>query len=214
MTILIKLVGIGGQGIQFAGGLLGEAAFKQGLNVSQGTNYEPATSGGLTLADISIASLEKEILYPFIEYPDILVVFAQRGWDMYKHTVDENTFVIADLDNVQDLEGAKERTKHIFHLPFSAKARELGSENVTNVIVVGFLAEMLDVGDHFVVTMLRESHPNDMEEYELLEVSPENFEDSLIDSSPEKFKELNLQAFRLGYKMSQELDYDRGDLTV
>ncbi|MFV2014266.1 MAG: 2-oxoacid:acceptor oxidoreductase family protein, partial [Candidatus Heimdallarchaeota archaeon] len=73
MNLTIKFAGVGGQGIQLAGKLLGQAAFRQGLNVSQGVKYEPATSGGLTTADVTLAKIDTEILYHFIENPDILV---------------------------------------------------------------------------------------------------------------------------------------------
>ncbi|MHA2100005.1 MAG: 2-oxoacid:acceptor oxidoreductase family protein [Candidatus Kariarchaeaceae archaeon] len=209
----IKFAGIGGQGIQLAGKLLGQAAFRQGLNVSQGVNYEPATSGGLTTADVTLAKLDTEILYPFIEVPDILVVFAQRAWDEFKHTVTENTIVLADYDYVQDFDDVYSKKAHLaFHLPFSAKATEIGSEKVTNVVIIGFISEMLDVGEHFVPLLLQESKPEDAEEYDLLEVAPEHFEDSLIKASPEKFRELNLNAYKVGYQMSLDQDYSKKEI--
>lgn len=208
MNFGVKIAGIGGQGVQLAGKLLGDAAFKQGLNVSMGVNYEPATSGGLTVADITLAPKNTEIDYPFIEMPNILICFAQRAWDEFKHLVSSMTVVIADSDNVHDFAGPGVEQAHLaFHLPFSKMARELGSEKVTNVIVLGFLAEMLDIEEHFVPAMLQEINPSDAEEYTLLEVSPRNFEDSLIKVSPEKYKDMNLRAFDKGYQLSLDTDY-------
>ena len=214
MNLSIKFAGLGGQGIQLAGKLLGQAAFRQGLNVSQGVNYEPATSGGLTTADVTLAKLDTEILYPFIEVPDILVVFAQRAWDEFKSTVTSNTIVLADADYVQDFDDEYSRkAKLAFHLPFSKKATEIGSEKVMNVVVIGFISEMLDVGEHYVPALLQESNPEDAEEYDLLEVAPEHFEDSLIKASPEKFKELNLNAYKVGYQMSLDQVYSKPEIT-
>ncbi len=206
VNLRIKLAGIGGQGIQFMGKLLGEAAFKQGLNVSQGVKYEPSTKGGLTVADIVIAPPNEEIIYPFIERePDVLVVLAQRAWDEYKDITTERTVLLADKDNVQEFRPRKYRL--ILHYPFVRKALEIGSENIANVIILGFLSDLLDVGEHFLPKMLKAIHPDEFLEPELLEVDPDKFEDSIVHASPSRFREMNLKAFRLGLSLSRKLDY-------
>lgn len=213
MNIKVKFVGIGGQGIQLAGKLLGSAGFKKGLNVSQGVNYEPATSGGITIADVTLAPKDKEIYYPFIEDPDILVVFAQRGWDEFKHTVHKNTIILADKDNVQNFDGPEaEKAKLAFHLPFSQMATDLGSEKVTNVLIIGFISEMLDVGENYVPAMIKEENPEGAGEYDLLEVEPQFFEESLIKASPKQFQEMNLAAYKAGYQLSLDQDYSKTDI--
>ncbi len=205
-NLRIKLAGIGGQGIQFLGKLLGEAAFKQGLNVSQAVKYEPSTKGGLTVADVVIAPSDEEIIYPYIERePDVLVVLARRAWDEYKEITANHTVILADKDNIQDFH--PKRYRLVLHYPFVRKAIEIGSENVANVIVLGFLSDMLDVGEHFLPKMLKEAHPEEFLEPQLLEVEPGKFEDSIIDASPSKFREMNLKAFRTGLNLSKELDY-------
>lgn len=210
MRISIKFAGIGGQGIQLAAKLLGQASFKQGLNISQGTIYEPATSGGLTVADVTIAPIDMEIDYPFIEAPDVLVCFAQRAWDEYKSLVHDESIVLADKDNIQDFEGDDvKRAKLAFHLPFSSTARELGSEKVMNVVAIGFISEMLDFHENFVPALLKNVKPEDSEEYKLLEVAPEHFESSLIQASPERFREMNMNAYKAGYEMSLNTDYNK-----
>ncbi len=206
VNLRIKLAGIGGQGIQFMGKLLGEAAFKQGLNVSQGVKYEPSTKGGLTVADIVIAPTDEEIIYPFIERePDVLVVLAQRAWDEYKDITTERTVILADQDNVQDFNPLKYRM--VLHYPFVRKALEIGSENIANVIILGFLSDMLDMGEHFLPNMLKDVQPDEFLEPELLEVEPDKFEDSIVHASPERFREMNLKAFRTGLTLSKNLDY-------
>ncbi len=210
MNIKIKIAGLGGQGIQFIGKLLGEAAFKQGINVSEGVVYEPSTKGGLTVADITLSPLSKEIYYPFIEHPDILVLFSQRAWGEFKHLIQSYTIVLADQDNVKEFSSQEvERAKIIFHLPFSRKAIDIGSEDVTNVVILGFLSEMLDISDNYVPALLNEIKSNEAEELELLEVDPEHFEESLIKYSPKKFREMNKIAFRTGYNMSLNAEYSK-----
>ncbi|MHA2404135.1 MAG: 2-oxoacid:acceptor oxidoreductase family protein [Candidatus Kariarchaeaceae archaeon] len=210
VNLSIKIVGIGGQGVQFMGKMLCESAFRQGLNVSQGVLYEPSTKGGLTLADVTLAPNDKEIVFPLIEKPEILILLAQRGWEEYKNTLSENTIILADEDNVQDFSPEEGCCKLALHLPFSRKAMEIGSENITNLVALGFLSEMLDIGDHFVIRMLNRAQPEDRDAgaYDLLQVEPEKFEDALNKASPERFKEMNLQAFRIGYQLSLDTDYE------
>lgn len=212
--IKIKIVGIGGQGVQFMGKLLSEAIFKQGLNVSMGVKYEPSTSGGLTLADVTMATNDQEIYYPFIETPDILITLAQRGWDDYRSEVSKNTIIISDEDNVQDFHDENtERAKMIIYLPFSRMAKDLGSEKLTNILVLGFLSEMLDVEAHHVPDLIGISNPEDSHETELLEVDPKYFEDSLTKSSPEKFRTMNIAAFKKGYDLALSTDYAKNKVT-
>ncbi|MDH5402635.1 MAG: 2-oxoacid:acceptor oxidoreductase family protein [Candidatus Heimdallarchaeota archaeon] len=210
MNLKIKIAGIGGQGVQFFGKLLGEAAFKQGLNVSQGVIYEPSTTGGLTVADITLAHADEEIIFPYIEEPNILIVFAQRCWDDYKHLVTENTILLVDQSNVQDFNPNESRLS--LHLPFSKIALDIGSESVMNVVALGFISEMLDISDNHVHTILKNLSPEDAMVLELLEVAPENFEESLIKSSPKKFQEMNLKAFKMGYNLSLKEDYSKSEV--
>ena len=189
----IKIAGIGGQGVQFIGKLLGDAAFRQGLNVSQGVKYEPSTKGGLTAADITIAPEDEEIVYPFIQDdPDVLLVFAQKAWDEYKEIVGPNTIILADKDNVPNFEVPNCRLA--LKLPFSEIAREIGAESVMNVVALGFLSELIDIEGHHLTSMLNQSKPEDRQEKILLEVAPDKFKDSLIRLSPKRFQRLNLEA--------------------
>ncbi len=209
-ALKIKVGGIGGQGVQFFSKLLAQAAFRQGLNVSTASLYEPASTGGLTLGDVVIAHHNEEIVFPFVEIPSILICFAQRAWDELKNTVTKHTIILADEDNVQYFSG-KERELGLlsFHLPFFREAKTIGTESVGNIVALGFVSEMLDIADHYIPALLLEKKPEDAENHELLEVDPKYFEESLINSSPDKFREMNLKAFQIGYAMSKAIDYSK-----
>ncbi len=204
MVIRVKIAGIGGQGVQFAGKLLGHSAFSSDLNVSQAVKYEPSTKGGLTVADVTIAKSDEEIVYPFIEEePDILVIFAQRCWVEFKSIIGRNTIVLVDESNV-DTSGFQH--KKLYRLPFSKIARdEIGSENVMNVVALGFISELLDIGGNYIAKSIEQSSPDEAEDHTLLEITPELFEESLIHDSPPRFREKNLEAFRKGYALSAEM---------
>ncbi len=206
MVIRIKIAGVGGQGVQFAGKLLAQSAFNANLNVSQAVKYEPSTKGGLTVADLTIAKATDEIVYPFIEEePDILLVLAQRPWEEFKHTIGTNTIVLADDGNVSITEEGLP-TQKVYLLPFSKIARELGSENVTNVVAMGFIAELLDIEGNYVANHIHASNPEEAEDHTLLEIVPELFEESLIHDSPARFRDMNLQAFKKGYSLSSGMN--------
>ncbi len=208
MIMKIKLTGVGGQGIQFLGKILAEAAFRQRLNVSQAVMYEPSTQGGLTVADIIIAPANDEIIYPYIDRdPNILLVLAQRAWDEYMDIVGPATIILFDQTNVQNIMFTR-KCNMALKVPFSETARSLGSENVTNIVALGFLSEMLDIGGHFVPEILKEVEPEDFLNPSLLEVSPQQFMESIIHMSPRRFREINLKAFKLGYSMSMSMDYE------
>jgi 2-oxoglutarate ferredoxin oxidoreductase subunit gamma len=206
----IKIGGVGGQGVQFFSKLLIDAAFRQGLNVTATSFYEPASTGGLTVADVIIAPRDTEIIFPFVEAPEILICFAQRAWDEFKYLANSKCVILADSDYVHDFSGEEvKKAKLHFHLPFYAKAVELGSEKLGNIVVLGFLSEMLDFADHYVPAILQDINPEDAENLELLEVDAQNFEDTLVKSSPEKFREMNINAFKAGYQISLDIDYPK-----
>ncbi len=204
MVIQIKIAGIGGQGVQFAGKLLAHAAFSADLNVSQAVKYEPSTKGGLTVADLTIAKDDEEIVYPFIENePDILVIFAQRAWDEYKGIIGGNTLVLVDDSQVDTSDMSHDR---IYRLPFSKVALQIGSENVMNVVALGFISELLDLEGNYITKGIGTSNPEEAEEHTLLEITPELFEESLVHDSPARFREKNLEAFKKGYELSASMD--------
>ncbi len=203
--IRIKLVGIGGQGIQFMGKLLGQAAYSQGLNVTQASTYEPATSGGLTLMDLNICKKGYDIDYPFVdEEANIMVLLSQRAWNECKSLITSKTYVLIDPDAI-DIGKPSFSTERIIAVPFSRVAKETtGTEKVANVVALGYLAERFDLGGHYMYDLLLDANPEDSEEPELLEILPSSFENSLISASPGKFATMNMSAFKKGYELSQD----------
>ncbi len=209
MRIRVKIAGVGGQGVQLIGKLLSDAAFRANFNVSQAVKYEPSTSGGLTVADVTIYPEDEVIGYPFIESnPDVLLVLAQRGWDEYKGILGKDTIVLADDSNVQNVEKTEE-CKAVYRLPFAKTALELGSEKVMNVVALGFIAELLDIEGNHITHGLDEFHPDETSDITLLEVAPEYFEESIVDLSPARFREMNMTAFKKGYDLSMGMDVAR-----
>ena len=204
MTFRIKLAGVGGQGIQFIGKLLCDAAFRAKLNVSQGTIYEPSTSGGLTVADITIGPDDEEIAYPFIEEnPDIFLALSQRGLDEYANSIGINTVVIVDESYVHNVD-IKNKHRALRLVPFAKTALNLGSEKAMNLVALGYLSELLEISEKTLSDEICDCHPDHAMDTTLLEVTPELFEDSITDITPKRFQEINLTAFKQGYKIAEK----------
>jgi len=72
----IKLCGVGGQGMGFAGRLLGEAAIIAGKHVAQTIAYGVESRGGLSTSDLLISN--DEIFYPEVRCPDVLLIMADK----------------------------------------------------------------------------------------------------------------------------------------
>ena len=204
-AIRIKLSGIGGQGIQLLGKLFGQAAYNAGFSVSQAVIYEPVTSGGLTTMDISIFESGKTVEYPYIdEEPDILLILAQKAWKEFSGILGSNTHLIIDPDQVEVDESTK-IAKKMYSVPFTRLAEtEVGSKKMANAIALGFIAEFFDIAGNHLEELLVNTKPEDAEEPVLLEIDPAAFESTLLRFSPDRFKEMNLQAFKIGYALSLE----------
>lgn len=68
--------GEGGQGVVLAGALLGEAAVRAGLNATHTSAYGIATRGGFTRSDVVVAPADREIAYPRVRHPDLMVALS------------------------------------------------------------------------------------------------------------------------------------------
>ncbi|BDR93142.1 2-oxoacid:acceptor oxidoreductase family protein [Vulcanisaeta souniana] len=78
--IRIRLMGLGGHGIVFAGRLLGMAAAMGGLDSILTITYSPEQRGGWSRADVIIA---KEMVdYPLIDEADLFLATTQQAFNL------------------------------------------------------------------------------------------------------------------------------------
>ncbi|MFZ5769738.1 MAG: 2-oxoacid:acceptor oxidoreductase family protein [Bacillota bacterium] len=77
----VVIGGEGGQGVVLAGALLGEAAVRAGLNAAHTSAYGIATRGGFTRSDVIVVPGEREILYPLVRRPDLLVALSEQAYE-------------------------------------------------------------------------------------------------------------------------------------
>jgi pyruvate/2-oxoacid:ferredoxin oxidoreductase beta subunit len=95
----IVLAGSAGEGVQSAASLLGHAAIRAGLHVTQ-KNDNPVTQGtGFSVSELILSA--REILYTGIEAPDVALVVSDEGARELARSgilerVTEDTLVLAD----------------------------------------------------------------------------------------------------------------------
>ncbi|MBW1717400.1 MAG: 2-oxoacid:acceptor oxidoreductase family protein [Deltaproteobacteria bacterium] len=153
----IILAGTGGQGLGLVGQLLAQSfAEEEGKNVIQTEAYGISMRGGHSRAEVLVSS--EEINELKVTEPDIFLAMSQ--------------------DKV--LKGAKCK---VYSLPLTEEARNLGRENVANVIGLGALASISGV------------------------ISGTSLQNTLKKRFSGAIFELNLEAFSKGFEMGQQQEF-------
>lgn len=169
----IIITGFGGQGIIMAGRIVGKAAaIGDKLESSLVQSYGPESRGGACSVQVTIA--DKEIYYPYIDHPDILVCMSQAGYDKYSDQLKKDTVLIVDQDLVK-LSGTMDH----YAIPATRFAEEMGLKMMANIIMIGFFTGISEV------------------------VSIESAKNTVAESVPPKTVEINLKAFERGWEFAQ-----------
>ena len=167
----IMFCGFGGQGILLAGVILGKAAVFDGLNAAQAASYGAEARGSACRSEVIIS--RDRIVWPHIEYADILGVMSQQGYDRFWRKLSENEGVIFyDSALVKFDESLPYKQEGI---PATEQAiKELGNKITANIVFLSALVKATGI------------------------VSAEGLEKAVRDSVPERFLDVNLEALRIG----------------
>ena len=165
----IRICGFGGQGVILAGFIIGKAASVfENYHAVQSQSYGPEARGGAARSEVIIS--DEKIGYPRPIGVDCLVAMSQESFDTYRDDIREECIIIVDPDLVKKHDIGRPLYKvHALKI-----AEELGNKIVTNIVMVGAFTSI----------------------YGLLK--PEAVKESVIDSVPKKFTELNIKAFERG----------------
>ncbi len=139
----------------------------------QTQSYGPSARGGHSKCDVKIS--DKEMLYPFVDVPDYLVVMSQQAYLKYIPEIKPETRIIIDPEMI--LEKPREG---VYRVSATSAAESLGTRIVANVVMLGAFREISDI------------------------VSQESLEKALLDSLPPATHELNKAALKLGAKLGKE----------
>jgi 2-oxoglutarate ferredoxin oxidoreductase subunit gamma len=174
-TFQVRFGGVGGQGIVLSGRLLGKAAaLFDGKDAVCTQTYGPEARGGASRSDVVIS--DSQVDYPFVTQADVLAVFFQEAYILFRECLKPDGLLIVDTELVQPLA----EDKNIHGIPATKIAEELGSRMAANVVILGFLVGMTDI------------------------VSRESVENAIRSTMKAKIVELNLKAFDAGMQLAAE----------
>ncbi len=138
----IRLSGAGGQGLIQAARIIAEAAaIYDNKNAAESCSYGPEARGSASRAEIIIS--DETIDYPRAEGVDFLMALTQQAYDKHIKDLRPDGTVVVD-SNVKTSDKIKDRK--VYSIPFLEIAKkECGKPNMTNIVALGFFAEVNDV---------------------------------------------------------------------
>jgi 2-oxoglutarate ferredoxin oxidoreductase subunit gamma len=158
--------------------IIGRAfAVEAGQHATMIQSFGPEARGSACSATLAVS--DREVLYPYIERPDIFVVMSAEGYDKHIASLKEDGTLIYERDLVSPEPGPGQRA---FGVSSTRIAEEQGRSIVQNMVMVGFFAA---------VTRL---------------VPREAMREAVRSSVPAGTEELNLRAFDAGWA-AFEADY-------
>jgi len=165
----IRICGFGGQGVILAGFIIGKAASVfMDYNAVQSQSYGPEARGGAARSEIIIS--DEKIGYPRPIGVDCLVAMSQESFDSYRDDIRDDTIIILDPDLVKK----HDIGRPLYKVHAQKIAEELGNKIVTNIVMVGAFTSIFGM------------------------LKPDAVKESVIDSVPKRFTELNIKAFERG----------------
>jgi 2-oxoglutarate ferredoxin oxidoreductase subunit gamma len=178
----VRLVfsGSGGQGVITAAIILAEGAvIKEGLNATQSQSYGAAARGGSTRSDIIIS--DKEINFPEVTQPNILVCLTQDAYNTYASVIRPGGILLTDSRYVQTTR--KVDAKQIELPMYDTVMKEIGKPVVFNICMLGALVSITEV------------------------IKPVSVLAAVVGKVPKDFIGLNTEAFELGMELGADFSW-------
>ena len=187
MTTNIMIVGVGGQGTLLASRILGNTVINEGFDVKVSEVHGMSQRGGSV---VTYGRFGENVYSPIIDKgeADIILAFEQLeaarwlnhlkiGGKIVANTqkIDPMSVVIGDAEYPESvIDAIKNAGVEIHTLDALSKAVEAGNPKSANVVLIGAMAKTTDIEKDIWLEALKQN-------------------------VPEKFLEVNLKAFELGY---------------
>jgi 2-oxoglutarate ferredoxin oxidoreductase subunit gamma len=171
----VRLSGFGGQGVVLAGTILGHAAIRDGKWVAGSSSYGAQARGGSARSDVVIA--DGPVVYPHVIEADILIALSQTAYDNYIRELAKDALVLFD-DQMVSPKSLVE-IKQVAIPSTSAALKELNQKQAANMVILGALASVSGL------------------------VSKESLKAAISDNVSSRFKESNLKALEVGYRLGE-----------
>ena len=167
----IRITGLGGQGVVLSGYIIGRAcAIHSNMQATLIQSFGPEARGSACTA--TLAASDTEVLYPYINRPDILVVMSAEGYEKYRDELKDKGTLVYEKNLVHPI---LKKGQPAFGIPSTRIAESLGRSIVQNIVMLGFFAAATKI------------------------VSQENMREAVKTSVPAGTEELNLKAFDAGW---------------
>lgn len=142
-TWQIVLGGVGGQGLIFAGLLLGEACVHDGKNAAQTQAYGIETRGGFSKSELVVSS--GEIVYPAVTMPDLAIILARQAWDRLAPGLPPECAVVCDSAIGLTPGDLAERGVRPLVLALSEEAAKCGAPQAANIVALGVSVNLMGI---------------------------------------------------------------------
>lgn len=184
----IMIVGVGGQGTLLASRILGRVAIKEGYDVKVSEVHGMSQRGGSVVTYVKYG---EKVYSPIIDRgeADLILAFEmleamralpylKKGGKMIANTQQMNPMpvITGAMEYPEDIQKKLESKINLQAVDALKLAGEAGNIKAVNVVLIGLLAKSMDVDKQIWL-------------------------DSIKETVPEKFVEMNLKAFELGYTM-------------
>jgi 2-oxoglutarate ferredoxin oxidoreductase subunit gamma len=171
----IRVTGFGGQGVVLCGYIIGRAAaINAGKHATMVQSFGPEARGSACSATLVVS--EEEVLYPYIQSPDVFVVMSAEGWDKFGGELKEDGVLVYESDLVHPEPRPAQKA---YGVPSSRIAEELDRPIVQNIVMLGFFTAATEL------------------------VSEEDMREAVKASVPAGTEELNVKAFQAGWHYFQ-----------
>ena len=130
----IRITGFGGQGVVLSGYIIGRAcSIFSDLHATMTQSFGPEARGSACSAALAVQ--DTEVLYPYINRPDIFVVMSGEGYDKYRDELKDEGTLVYELDLVK---AKLKKGQPSFGIPSTRIAESLGRVIVQNIVMMGF----------------------------------------------------------------------------
>ncbi|MBS3817431.1 MAG: indolepyruvate ferredoxin oxidoreductase subunit beta [Candidatus Thermoplasmatota archaeon] len=194
----LELVGVGGQGILTSSQVIGGAALEKGLDVYMSEVHGMAQRGGVVVTTVKLGD---EVYSPLVGRGEADVVLGFEPVETYRaiEQASEGTWVVTntepivpftvsvgseDYPSIEDeiIPSLEDSTEKLITLNAQSLAEEAGAAITQNIVLIGALTGL-----------------------KVLPLEKEEIKDSVKDKVPEKFLEMNMEAFEKGYNRTKEV---------
>ncbi|MGM0533726.1 MAG: 2-oxoacid:acceptor oxidoreductase family protein [Campylobacterota bacterium] len=183
---IMRFTGVGGQGVLLAGEIFASAKIETGGYGQKTATYTSQVRGGPTVVDIILD--DNEIFYPYANDGEIdfMLSVAQKSYDLFKDGVSEGGTIVIEPNLITPTAEDRKRW-NILEIPIITIAKEeVGNVITQSVIALGIANNIMKA------------------------IDKEKLKETMLSKVPKKVHELNLKAYDLGYKYSEEQMQKKG----